>query len=93
MDRRSDARLFPSLSRSDYPCGTQSSAHYRLVSTATTANAPLLDLPPIRAELAAHYNLSRIAGVAATEVDYISVGALTASAPVVDLVLHYDAAH
>lgn len=35
--------------------------------------------------------LPRIAGVAATGVDYISVGALTHSAPVLDLGLDYDA--
>lgn len=51
-------RSIDAKSRIAYPCGSENSTPYRLFPTTTTGNAPLLDLTSVRAELAAHYDLS-----------------------------------
>jgi nicotinate-nucleotide pyrophosphorylase (carboxylating) len=56
----------------------------------TLARAVQLVAGRLITEASGNMSLPRIAGVAATGVDYISVGALTHSAPVLDLALDYD---
>jgi nicotinate-nucleotide pyrophosphorylase (carboxylating) len=56
----------------------------------TLARAVQLVAGRLVTEASGNMSLPRIAGVAATGVDYISVGALTHSAPVLDLALDYD---
>lgn len=58
----------------------------------TLARAVAMVAGRLVTEASGNMTLPRIAGVAATGVDYISVGALTHSAPVLDLGLDYGAA-
>lgn len=59
------------------------------MDNATLAQAVQMVAGRMVTEASGNMNLARIAGVAATGVDYISVGALTHSAPVLDLGLDY----
>lgn len=62
------------------------------MDNATLARAVAMVAGRLVTEASGNMTLPRIAGVAATGVDYISVGALTHSAPVLDLGLDYGAA-